>query len=121
MSLTIVLYLDVLIAASDAAAPINRRSSEVYLEASRQEVAEVFLHKVGVLTHLLNWFLFFSDVYSHWATTVNLMSLNVKLLVYSSDDSGRKICYRLVSGPMCYLRHLNITIIDILFTTNFLL
>ena len=121
MSLTIVLYLDVLIAASDAAAPINRSSSEVYLEAPMQAVAEVFLHKVGVLTNLLYWFLFFRDVYSHWTTTVNLMSLNVKLLVYSSYDISRKICYRLVSGPICYLRHLNITIIDILFTTNFLL
>ena len=121
MALSIILYLDVLVATGDASATIDRRSSEVYLEAPRYAEAEVLLHKIGVLTYFLYWFLVFRDFDSHRAKAVNLMSLNVKLLVYSSDDSGRKICYRLVSGTLCYLRHLNITIIDILFTTNFLL
>ena len=121
MSLTIVLYLDVLVATSDASAPIDRRASEVYLEAPRYTEAKVLLHKIGVLTYFLYWFLVFRDFDSHRAKAVNLMSLNVKLLVNSGNDISRKISYRLMSCTISSLRHLNITLIDILFSTNFLL
>ena len=121
MSLTIVLYLDVLVATSDASAPIDRRASEVYLEAPRYTEAEVLLHKIGVLTYFLYWFLVLREFDSHRAKAVNLMFLNVKLLVNASNDISRKISYRLTLCTISCLRHLNIIHIDILDTANFLL
>ena len=93
MALSIILYLDVLVATGDASATIDRRSSEVYLEAPRNAEAEVFPHKIGVSTYLLYWFLVFCKFDSHGTKSIDLMSLDVKLLVYSGDDISRKICY----------------------------
>ena len=86
MALTIVLHLEVLVATSDAPAPINRCSSEVYPEASRYIKAEVLLHKIGVLTYFLHRLLFWGNLHSQWTKSIDLMSLNVKLLVNSGDD-----------------------------------
>ena len=121
MALSVVLYLDILVATGDASAPIDRCTSEVYLEAPRYTEAKVLLHKIGVLTYFLYWFLVFRDFDSHRAKAVDLMSLNIELLVNSSNDISRKISYRLMSCTISSLRHLNITLIDTLFTADFLL